>query len=94
MEVIMKVYLIISQLVYLICIIPWLPIWGLSFMSFDNGIDLGNTAFVLGIGLYPIVVIICSIFGWFLHKRRKGLAITINLVPVIWIVSIGLLVLA
>jgi hypothetical protein len=87
----MKIYLITSQLIYVICIILWLPIWGLSFMSFDNGIAIGNTAFVVGIGLYPIAVIICSIFGWLLSRRKKGVAITINLVPMIWIVSIGLL---
>jgi hypothetical protein len=87
----MKAYLIISQLIYIICLIPWFPIWGLSFMSFDNGIALGNSAFVIGIGLYPIAVIICSILGWLLRGRKKGLAIAFNSIPMIWIVSIGLL---
>ncbi|HYK74242.1 MAG TPA: hypothetical protein VEV44_14195 [Pseudoneobacillus sp.] len=87
----MKTFLIISQLVYLLCIIPWLPIWGLSFMSFDNGIALGNVTFVSAIGLYPIAVIICSIFAWLLRIRKMGIAIILNLIPMLWIVSIGLL---
>jgi hypothetical protein len=89
----MKIYLIISQLIYAICLIPWFPIWGLSFMSFDNGIALGNSAFVIGIGLYPVAVIICSILGWLLQRRNKMLAIIFNSVPMLWIIGFVLLML-
>ncbi|EAR67903.1 hypothetical protein B14911_14102 [Bacillus sp. NRRL B-14911] len=88
---IMKIFLIISQLIYVICLIPWFPIWGLSFMSFDSGIALGNSAFVIGIGLYPVAVIVCSILGWVLRGRNKRLAIIFNSVPMIWIIGFGLL---
>lgn len=86
----MKKFLIISQIFYLICIVPWLPIFLLSFMSFDAGFTLYNVAFVSVIGFYPIAVIICSIIAWFLRLRKKNVAIIINLVPMLWILLIGL----
>ncbi|MFD2446952.1 hypothetical protein ACFSO7_23725 [Bacillus sp. CGMCC 1.16607] len=85
----MKKFLVISQILYLICTLPWLIIWGLSFMSFDNGIGLGNVTFVLSIGLYPIAVIICSIIAWILHVRKRRVAIIVNLIPMLWIILLG-----
>ncbi|MDR7074048.1 hypothetical protein J2X07_003038 [Fictibacillus barbaricus] len=88
----MKVFLIISQILYLLCIIPWLAVWGLSFMSFDNGIALWNSAFVILISLYPIAVILCSIFAWRIVKHNSRTALIVGLVPMLWIVSLGLLI--
>ncbi|WP_102273449.1 hypothetical protein [Cytobacillus massiliigabonensis] len=85
----MKIYLILSQILYLLCTLPWLLIWGMSFMSFDSGFGLGNVSFVLGIGLYPVAVLICSIIAWILHVRRRRVAIIVNLVPMLWIVILG-----
>ncbi|MDP4171200.1 MAG: hypothetical protein Q8906_11370 [Bacillota bacterium] len=89
----MKKFLIISQAFYLLCTVPWLAIWGLSFMSFDNGVALGNSLFVTTIGLYPIAVIISAIFAWRLRLRNKRAATLINLVPMLWIAGIALLLL-
>jgi hypothetical protein len=86
----MKKFLIISQILYLLCTFPWLLIFGLSFMSFDNGFALANVSFVLSIGLYPIAVIICSIMAWILHVRKRRVAIIVNLLPMLWIVFLGL----
>jgi hypothetical protein len=86
----MKKFLIITQILYLLCTFPWLLIWGLSFMTFDNGFSLGNVSFVLAIGLYPVAVIICSIFAWILHMRKKRVAIIVNLVPMLWVIFLGI----
>ncbi|MGP7818726.1 hypothetical protein [Niallia sp. 01092] len=86
----MKTFLVISQIFYLLCTIPWLVVFGFSFMSFDSGIHVFNVAFVVGIGLYPIAVVFCSIFAWFLQERSKRVAIIINLVPMVWIAGLGL----
>ncbi|WP_445491727.1 hypothetical protein [Niallia sp. 03133] len=83
-------FLVISQIFYLICIVPWLVIFGLSFMSFDGGVNFFNVAFVIGIGLYPIAVILCSIFAWFLRERSKRVAIILNLVPMLWVAGLGI----
>lgn len=85
----MRTYLVISQILYVICLLPWLVVFGMSFMSFDNGINWANSAFVIGIGAYPLFVIICSIVAWIYRKRKKKLAITVNLIPMLWVVGLG-----
>ncbi|MHC0039743.1 hypothetical protein [Pseudoneobacillus sp. C159] len=83
----MKLYLIISQVLYTISLIPWLAIWGLSFMSFDSGFNVFNVSFVLAITLYPVAIIICSILSWVFKTRKRRFAIVINLIPLLWIIS-------
>lgn len=85
----MKKFLILSQILYVLCLIPWLVIWGLSFMSFDNGFSWANITFVLSISLYPVAVILCTIMAWVLRIRRQRAAIVINLIPMIWVVGLG-----
>ncbi|MGG0739719.1 hypothetical protein [Niallia taxi] len=86
----MRAYLIITQIVYVLCLIPWFPIWGLSFMSFDGGFSFYNILFVLIISLYPVAVIACTIFSWIFRKKRKTAAIIINLIPMLWVVGLTL----
>jgi hypothetical protein len=83
----MRMFLIISQIFYLISIIPWFVIWGLSFMSFDGGVTFSNGVYVLVITLYPIAVIICSILSWVFRVKRKRLSLIFNLIPLIWVIS-------
>ncbi|MFJ8262787.1 hypothetical protein ACIQ4I_12670 [Rummeliibacillus sp. NPDC094406] len=89
----MKIFLLISQIFYLICIVFWIPIFGLSFMSFDAGFNLYNVTFAFTIGFYPIAVIVCSIIAWIFRLRKKRVAIIINLIPMLWILPIGLSIL-
>jgi len=84
----MKVFLIISQIIYAVMLLPWIVILGLSVMVFDNGISLWEVGLMTVIGLYPLAVIVCSILAWLLLKKLKPVFITlINLVPAIWIVT-------
>ncbi|MDQ1147767.1 hypothetical protein QE429_004594 [Bacillus sp. SORGH_AS 510] len=82
----MKLYLIISQILFALSLIPWFIIWGLSFMSFDSGVNLANSSFVLAISLYPVAVIVGSIIAWVFRVKKKRFAIMINLVPLLWII--------
>ncbi|MBB6669610.1 hypothetical protein [Cohnella nanjingensis] len=85
----MKLFLVLSQILYLLCMIPWLFVWGISFMSFDQGFGLANVSFVAGIGLYPVAAIVCAILAWRFHRRRKKTAIVVNLIPMAWILGLG-----
>ncbi|MFF2889687.1 hypothetical protein [Paenibacillus sp. NPDC057967] len=87
----MKVYLILTQIVYVIGLLPWFVFWGLSFMSFDSGIGVANTSFVLAITVYPIAVVACSLIAWFIHKQKKRTAVIVNLIPMLWVLGLGLL---
>lgn len=89
----MKPFLIISQTLYAICIVPWIVIFGMSFLSFDAGFNFYNIAFVSVIGLYPIAIVVCSIISWILRLRKKQIAIMINLIPMLWILFIGFILL-
>jgi hypothetical protein len=83
----MKLYLIISQILFALSLIPWFVIWGLSFMSFDSGVNLANSSFVIIISLYPVAVIVGSILAWVFRGKKKRFAIMINLVPLLWIIA-------
>lgn len=83
----MKPYLIISQFLYILSFVPWFVIWGLSFMTFDSGVNLYNALFVLVITLYPVAVVTGSISAWIFRVKKKRLAIMMNLIPMIWIIA-------
>lgn len=83
----MKAYLIIIQFIYILSLFPWFVIWGMSFMSFDAGFSFQNITFVLIITLYPIAILVCSIIAWLFQKKRVKLAVILNLVPMLWVIS-------
>ncbi|REK74284.1 hypothetical protein [Paenibacillus paeoniae] len=85
----MKVYLILTQILYVIGLLPWFVFWGLSFMSFDSGVGAANLGFVLAITIYPIAVVACSIIAWVIHKRKKRAAVIVNLIPMLWVLGLG-----
>jgi len=83
----MRLFLIVSQILYLGSLIPWFIIWAMSFMSFDGGVNVSNVSFVLGISLYPIAVIACSILAWVFRVKRKRQSLVVNLIPLLWVIS-------
>lgn len=88
-----KSFLIIIQILYVLSLLPWFVIWGMSFMSFDAGIGFYNTLFVAVITLYPVAIIVSSIFAWVYRLKRRRLAIILNLVPMVWVISFTLFML-
>lgn len=85
----MKTYLVSTQLIYLLFLLPWTLIWGISFMAFDGGVSLGAIALTLGIGIYPLVLIACSIVAWLQRNNRKRSAVFVNLIPMLWVLGAG-----
>ena len=84
----MKIFLIISQIIYAALLLPWLFILGISFMVFDNGVSLWGVGLMIAIGLYPVAFIVSSTLSWLLLKKIKQVYLTIiNLIPAIWIVT-------
>ncbi|WP_391560828.1 hypothetical protein [Robertmurraya sp.] len=89
----MKPFLIITQILYVLSLLPWFVIWGMSFMSFDAGIGFYNSLFVLIITLYPVAVIVSSILSWVFHRKRKKLSVILNLIPMVWVIAFAVLML-
>ena len=73
------VWLIISQLIGLLSLLPWLVIAGLSVMAFDSGETAQAWAFVGAIWSYPVLPIGSAIVSWILYamqKKRAALIVT------------------
>ncbi|MDQ0192064.1 magnesium-transporting ATPase (P-type) [Paenibacillus wynnii] len=87
----MKPFLVITQLIYTGCLVAWLVVWLMSFMVFDSGVSFWNSLFFLLVSLFPVAVVVCSIIAWVVHKRRPRTAITLNLIPMLWVVSFGVI---
>ncbi|WP_372632304.1 hypothetical protein [Cohnella sp.] len=85
----MKVFLVSCQTVYALCLLPWFTIWGLTLMGFANGINWFSLAITGFVTLYPIMVIVCSIFAWQFRTKRRRAAIILNLIPMLWILLVG-----
>lgn len=89
----MKPFLIITQILYALSLLPWFVIWSMSFMSFDAGIGFYNSLFVLIITLYPVAVIVSSILSWVFHRKRKKLSVILNLIPMVWVIAFAVFML-
>lgn len=85
----MKTYLVISQIIYTCALAPWLIIWAMSTMVFDSGIHLSNSFFFILITIYPLALLACGITAWVIRNRRRRTAILVNLIPSLWIIGIG-----
>lgn len=91
----MKIYLIIIQAFYVVTLLPWFIIWGLSFMVFDNGFSIWGISIMIVVSLYPIAVVICSILPWVFKKRLKSLTIFfISSIPLLWVITLGTVLIA
>ncbi|MBB3113908.1 hypothetical protein FHS18_006023 [Paenibacillus phyllosphaerae] len=89
--------LIISQLIFVLLIIVWMVVAGLSIMMFDSpeaATHVPTWLFFLYIASYPIGVIAGIITGWVLFaKKRYKAALIWNSLPLLWIVPITILLL-
>lgn len=66
------VWLIFSQLLYLILLIPWGAASMMAVMAFDAGFNLYNLTFVGILWSYPIWPILFSILAWVAYARQNA----------------------
>jgi hypothetical protein len=67
-------WLVISQVVGLLSLVPWLAVAGISIMAFDSGYSTGAELFVGAVWCYPLLPIIAAIVAWVLHARKRDRA--------------------
>jgi peptidoglycan/LPS O-acetylase OafA/YrhL len=65
-------WLIVSQLVYLLLLIPWLFASMMSIMAFDAGVSTQAVLFVGIIWSYPVWPILFSILAWVAYARQRN----------------------
>ncbi|KRE59444.1 hypothetical protein ASL11_24715 [Paenibacillus sp. Soil750] len=85
--------LIMSQIVYVIFVLIWMFIAGMSVMMFDDPDAINNTTtwlIFITIWLYPVGLLAAIIGGWVTFSRRHYRASLIwNCIPLLWIVPLG-----
>lgn len=87
----------LSQLFYLVLLIPWLFISMMSVMAFDSGVSAQAVLFVGVIWSYPVWPLIFSILAWAAYARGSDkMAVLWTSVPLVIVVLVvtTLLVLA
>lgn len=82
-------WLIISQLFYLVMLIPWGFASMMGVMAFDSGVNFYNLAFVGILWSYPIWPLLFSVLAWIAYAQQNAK------MALIWTsVPLGLIVLA
>ncbi|MDD9271211.1 hypothetical protein ACFPES_29675 [Paenibacillus sp. GCM10023248] len=85
--------LIATQIFYLLFILVWMFIAGMSVMMFDSPDAAGKATTWLifaAILLYPAGVLTALIAGWLMFSRRRYRAALLwNCIPLIWILPLG-----
>ncbi|MFZ5858260.1 MAG: hypothetical protein ACOYZ6_15650 [Chloroflexota bacterium] len=66
------IWMILSQILAALSLIPWLLMAGLSVMAFDSGVTTEAWTFVLLVWAYPILPLILVIAAWIAFAKRKN----------------------
>jgi hypothetical protein len=87
-------WLIISQAIYLLSLLPWLAMAGLAFMAFDapgSTEQAGPWLFAGSIWAYPLLPLVCSIAAWLLYRgeHMRG-AVIATTAPMVLVALAGL----
>lgn len=87
-----SVFLLISQIVYVLMSSIWLITALMSFMMFDSEEALTSAPTILiflFVWLYPVAVIAAGVISWILyHKRRFKGAAWVGLIPLLWVLPL------
>jgi hypothetical protein len=75
------IWLIVSQVLAALSLLPWLLIAGLSVMAFDAGFSTGAALFVGAIWAYPLLPLVCSVVAWvcYIKHRTRGAVIATSI---------------
>ncbi|MDG0794684.1 hypothetical protein OMP38_30495 [Cohnella ginsengisoli] len=81
--------LLVSQLIFVLLVVPWLIVALTSFMIFDSPDSVTAAwpiAIIVFVWAYPIALIVSIAVSWVLyHKRKFKGALWWGFVPVIWV---------
>ncbi|MNG20707.1 hypothetical protein D3C84_1049850 [compost metagenome] len=84
--------IIISQVIYVLLLLVWLFIAGMSVMLFDDpqaANDVTTWLIFTFILLYPVGVLVSIVVGWVVFARGKYKRMLIwNAIPLIWIIPL------
>ncbi|QHW30522.1 hypothetical protein GZH47_06420 [Paenibacillus rhizovicinus] len=86
------VTLIVSQIIYVISVVAWLFVLGMSVMGFDSPqaqYDMMTWLIFIYILIYPLAMAASAVTAWVLFARRRHRsALLWNGIPLLWIVPL------
>lgn len=83
------IWMIASQLLGALSLLPWLIMAGLAVMAFDSGFSPQAAAFVGAIWSYPLLPIGAAIVSWFFYaKRRMRAAAIATSIPMVLVLPL------
>lgn len=89
-----RTWLIVSQVLYLLSLLPWLGMSGLAFMAFDapGSTEMwGPWIFAGTIWAYPLLPLVCSIAAWIAYRRgrTRGAAVLTSVPMLLVVLGLG-----
>ena len=89
-----RTWLIVSQVIYVLSLLPWIAMSALAVMAFDapgSERQVGPWIFAGSIWAYPILPLVSAIVAWVLYARgrTRGAAIA-TAVPIIVVLAAGM----
>ena len=84
------VWMILTQLLGLLSLIPWFFAAVASVMSYDKGVTFAANLLAAAVWSYPLLPVGCSILAWILYalKRRRA-AVVVTTLPVLLVLLGG-----
>ncbi|HWL24155.1 MAG TPA: hypothetical protein VNR38_10475 [Ureibacillus sp.] len=86
MKILLKLYFIVSQFVYLWSLQIWIggAILALSIIESSSNNDFVTWFILLPVISYPFLMIGCSIYAWKNHLHKPIYSAIMNLFPLFW----------
>lgn len=67
------IWMIVSQLLAALSLVPWLLMAGLSVMAFDSGVTAEAWTFVILVWSYPVIPLVLVIAAWIAFAKRRNI---------------------
>ncbi|MCX6552522.1 MAG: hypothetical protein NTY02_16215 [Acidobacteria bacterium] len=87
-----RTWLIATQVLYGVSLLPWVALAAMAFMAFDAGPS--TTAWLIAgtVWAYPLAPLFCSVAAWILYRKgRTTGAVVATLLPLVYPVVVMLI---
>lgn len=93
MKSLLRIYLILTQLIYLFTLPTWMRAALLAFIILGSASTFDVVLWILFLPViaYPFLIVGCSVYGWKNHIQKPIQAIIMNFVAMLWIIAYGIL---
>nr|WP_106782507.1 hypothetical protein [Lysinibacillus timonensis] len=89
MKILLRIYLIAVQLIYLLTLQTWIEGIVLAIDVLGSAPTLDSVLWLLFLPVftYPIMILGCSIIAWRIHVQKPISSLVINFIPMFWIIT-------